>query len=147
MLRSSNPVLSRQDAFTPAAPQYGQDPYGYPQSAGRGPVQTTEGRMTFDDVVTKTAITMAVLVVTAALAWYAIPNTLMFPALILNLFTILLPRMTSRVTSFLVSTKTINIFCFTLFPTSKNAKRFWNGPYLTWRQWKKCWPSAASSAH
>ena len=84
MLRSSNPVLSRQDAFTPAAPQYGQDPYGYPQYAGRGPVQTTEGRMTFDDVVTKTAITMAVLVVTAALAWYAIPDTLMFPALILS---------------------------------------------------------------
>src|SRR5919107_5542932 len=86
MLRSSNPVLSRQDAFTPAAPQYGQDQYGYPQYAGqgRGPVQTTEGRMTFDDVVTKTAITMAVLVVTAALAWYAVPDTLMFPALILS---------------------------------------------------------------
>jgi uncharacterized YccA/Bax inhibitor family protein len=86
MLRSSNPVLSRQDAFTPAAPQYGQDQYGYPQYAGQGqgPVQTTEGRMTFDDVVTKTAITMAVLVVTAALAWYAIPPTLMFPAMILS---------------------------------------------------------------
>ena len=40
--------------------------------------------MTFDDVVTKTAVTMAVLVVTAALAWYAIPDTLMFPALILS---------------------------------------------------------------
>src|SRR3712207_4020315 len=86
MLRSSNPVLARQDAFTPAAPQYGQDQYGYPQYAGQGqgPVQTTEGRMTFDDVVTKTAITMAVLVVTAALAWYAIPDALMFPALILS---------------------------------------------------------------
>jgi uncharacterized YccA/Bax inhibitor family protein len=84
MLRSSNPVLSRQGAFTPAAPQYGQDQYGYPQYAGRGPVQTTEGRMTFDDVVTKTAITMAVLVVTAALAWYAIPNALMLPALVLS---------------------------------------------------------------
>ena len=85
MLRSSNPVLSRQDAFTPAAPQYGQSPYGYhPQYPGQGPVQTTEGRMTFDDVVTKTAITMAVLVVTAALAWYAIPDTLMLPALILS---------------------------------------------------------------
>jgi uncharacterized YccA/Bax inhibitor family protein len=84
MLRSSNPVLSRQDAFTPAAPQYGQDPYGYPQRAGQGPVQTTEGRMTFDDVVTKTAITMAVLVVTAALAWKAIPTDLIFPAMILS---------------------------------------------------------------
>jgi uncharacterized YccA/Bax inhibitor family protein len=89
MLRSSNPVLSRQDAFTPAAPQYGQapygqTPYGYPQHQGQAPVQAPEGRMTFDDVVTKTAITMAVLVVTAALAWYAIPDTLMFPALILS---------------------------------------------------------------
>lgn len=39
MLRSSNPVLSRQDAFTPAAPQYGQGygqgPYSYaPQGYG-----------------------------------------------------------------------------------------------------------------
>ncbi len=27
MLRSSNPILSKQDAFTPAAPQQGQNPY------------------------------------------------------------------------------------------------------------------------
>ena len=50
MLRSSNPVLSRQDAFTPAAPQYGQNPYrqptygdvpyGYPQYRGQAPVET-----------------------------------------------------------------------------------------------------------
>ena len=26
MLRSSNPILSKKDAFTPAAPQYGQSP-------------------------------------------------------------------------------------------------------------------------
>ena len=89
MLRSSNPVLSRQDAFTPAAPQYGQAQYGqvpsgYAQYPGQAPVQAPEGRMTFDDVVTKTAVTMAVLVVTAALAWNAIPDTLMFPALILS---------------------------------------------------------------
>ncbi len=90
MLRSSNPVLSRQDAFTPAAPQYGQQspwanqPQGYPQYPGQTPVQAPEGRMTFDDVVTKTAITMAILVLTAAAAWFAIPDTLMFPALILS---------------------------------------------------------------
>ena len=84
MLRSSNPVLSRQDAFTPAAPQYGQDPYGYQQYPGQGPVQTTEGRMTFDDVVTKTAITMAALVLSAGAAWQLIPNQLMIPALILS---------------------------------------------------------------
>ena len=34
MLRSSNPILSKKDAFTPAAPQYDQNPYG--QSAGYG---------------------------------------------------------------------------------------------------------------
>jgi uncharacterized YccA/Bax inhibitor family protein len=95
MLRSSNPVLSRQDAFTPAAPQYGQSQYqqspqgyspypGQPQYAGQAPVSAPEGRMTFDDVVTKTAITMAVLILSAALAWYAIPDTLMLPALVLS---------------------------------------------------------------
>ena len=89
MLRSSNPVLSRQDAFTPAAPQYGQSPWGnqpsgYQQYPGQVPVQAPEDRMTFDDVVTKTAITMAVLVLTAAAAWFAIPASLQLPALILS---------------------------------------------------------------
>jgi uncharacterized YccA/Bax inhibitor family protein len=89
MLRSSNPILSKQDAFTPAAPQYNQNPYGqpqagYPQYPGQpqAPVQATEGRMTLDDVVTKTAVTMGVLVIAAALAWMFIPDTLYFPALI-----------------------------------------------------------------
>ena len=89
MLRSSNPVLSRQDAFTPAAPQYGQSqyqqsPYGYPQYPGQAPVQAPEGRMTFDDVVTKTAITMAVLILSAAVAWFAMPPQFTIPALILS---------------------------------------------------------------
>jgi uncharacterized YccA/Bax inhibitor family protein len=97
MLRSSNPILSKKDAFTPAAPQYGtpyggyaNDPYGrqgyqgYPGGAGYAPVQAPEGRMTFDDVVTKTAITMAVLIASAALAWLFVPPALYFPALILS---------------------------------------------------------------
>jgi uncharacterized YccA/Bax inhibitor family protein len=91
MLRSSNPILSRQDAFTPAAPQYNQNPYnqsradyaqyptqGYPQA----PVEPIEARMTFDDVVTKTALTIGVLVIAAALAWMFVPQALYFPALI-----------------------------------------------------------------
>src|SRR5215213_10153008 len=89
MLRSSNPILSRQDAFTPAAPQYNQNPYGqpqagYPQYPGQpqAPVQAPEGRMTLDDVVTKTAVTMGVLMIAAALAWRFVPDTLYFPALI-----------------------------------------------------------------
>jgi uncharacterized YccA/Bax inhibitor family protein len=100
MLRSSNPILSKQDAFTPAAPQqYGQNPYGQqyapnpygqqyaPQGTdqyGQPQRQVPEGRMTFDDVVTKTAVTMGLLVITAALAWLLIPAQLYFPALILS---------------------------------------------------------------
>jgi uncharacterized YccA/Bax inhibitor family protein len=90
MLRSSNPILSKKDAFTPAARQYGdaygQSPYGYHQvpPPGMAPTRAPDDRMTFDDVVTKTAITMAVLVLTAALAWFAIPATLYFPAMIVS---------------------------------------------------------------
>jgi uncharacterized YccA/Bax inhibitor family protein len=102
MLRSSNPILSKQDAFTPAAPQHGQQPYGqnpyaqtdpygqYPYAQqpgqapyGQGPV-STEPRMTFDDVITKTAIVMGVLVISAALAWMFVPPALYMPALILS---------------------------------------------------------------
>lgn len=106
MLRSSNPILSKKDAFTPAAPQYGQAPYQqYPQSPysqspnaqspygqppygqdpyGQAPVDMAPGRMTLDDVITKTAVTIGVLVVTAALAWNLVPDTLYFPAMILS---------------------------------------------------------------
>lgn len=118
MLRSSNPILSKQDAFTPAAPQYGQaqfgqnqygqaqfgqapygqQPYGQPgqTSYGHGPAgygqapppqQTDQGRMTFDDVVTKTAVTIGILVVTAALSFVGmasgfIPGAAFLPMLI-----------------------------------------------------------------
>ncbi|HEY9290842.1 MAG TPA: Bax inhibitor-1/YccA family protein [Microlunatus sp.] len=110
MLRSSNPVLSRKDAFTPAAPQHGQDQYqqgqfgpqyGQPfpaeQGYGQPPYgpqygQTTEpaeGRMTFDDVVTKTVITMAVLVAAAVASWWGlssgvIPAAFLWPAMIVS---------------------------------------------------------------
>jgi len=93
MLRSSNPILSKQDAFTPAAPQQGQNPYAqqpyaqnpYGQQPGYGqPPISTEPRMTFDDVITKTALVMGLLVVSAALAWMLIPDALYMPALILS---------------------------------------------------------------
>ena len=97
MLRSSNPILSKKDAFTPAAPQYGTPaggygavPYGqqgysgYPGGTGYAPAEAPEDRMTFDDVVTKTAITMAILIASAALAWMFVPAPLYFPALILS---------------------------------------------------------------
>ena len=90
MLRSSNPILSKQDAFTPAAQQYDQNPYNqsradarYPsQGYPHAPVEPLEARMTFDDVVTKTALTIGVLVISAALAWRFVPEALYFPALI-----------------------------------------------------------------
>jgi len=93
MLRSSNPILSKKDAFTPAAPQYGQQYQGYPTQTGFGggpqdpysnAPQTIQGRMTLDDVITKTAATIAVLVVSAALAWNFVPQSLYFPAMILS---------------------------------------------------------------
>ncbi len=101
MLRSSNPILSKQDAFTPAAPQHGQSPYGqnqfgatqgyapYPgQQAYQDPQSqrlqpdVSGARMTLDDVITKTAITMAVLIATAALAWNFIDASFYLPALV-----------------------------------------------------------------
>jgi uncharacterized YccA/Bax inhibitor family protein len=104
MLRSSNPILSKEDAFTPAAPQqnpygqqqysqynpYGQpsnvqDPYAQPQGYGQPPTPTaTGGRMTMDDVVTKTAITIGTVVIFAALAWMLVPPALYLPGLILS---------------------------------------------------------------
>ncbi|HEY0238215.1 MAG TPA: Bax inhibitor-1/YccA family protein [Friedmanniella sp.] len=95
MLRSSNPILSKKNAFTPAAPQYGQpysqqQPYpSYPGQSGFGGPQdpgpqTLQGRMTLDDVITKTALTIGVLVITAALAWNFVPQGLYFPAMILS---------------------------------------------------------------
>ncbi|MCW2810561.1 MAG: putative rane protein YccA/Bax inhibitor family [Friedmanniella sp.] len=87
MLRSSNPILSKKDAFTPAAPQYGQNPYGsqFDQSGyGGAPVQQAEGRMTMDDVVTKTAVTMGVLILAAAASWNLVPTSLYFPGMVLS---------------------------------------------------------------
>lgn len=102
MLRSSNPVLSRRDVFTPSAPaggqQFGQSPFinqdGYNQPYGYGRTGSglqapVESRMTLDDVITRTAITMAILVAAAAASWWGIssgviPETAMMPALILS---------------------------------------------------------------
>ena len=73
MLRSSNPILSRQDAFTPGTPQgYGQagtspEPQGYHgYGGGVQPPISTEGRMTFDDVITKSVVTIGLVIVAAA---------------------------------------------------------------------------------
>ena len=97
-MRSSNPVLTRRGAFEtgrqdqPAgygAPQPGQPgtPYGAPQqpmqpmtpeqlqemyqAQSAGPLQT--GRMTIDDVVARTAMTLLTVFVFGALAWAFVP--------------------------------------------------------------------------
>lgn len=92
MLRSSNPVLSRQDAFTPGsrssgyqqqyAPYPGQQfPQGYGlQDPQRGP--RDRGVMTFDDVITKTAVTLGIVVIVAAAAFFFLPLNLLMPAAI-----------------------------------------------------------------
>ncbi|MFE5583619.1 Bax inhibitor-1/YccA family protein [Kitasatospora sp. NPDC056531] len=101
-MRSSNPVFSREGSFTrepgyagfgttaQAGGQYGNPyagtPYAQPQGQGpltdeqlyqmyngpsAGPVAT--GRMTLDDVVARTAMTLLTLVAAGAVAWFALP--------------------------------------------------------------------------
>lgn len=93
MLRSSNPILSRQDAFTPGSqqgygqPGYGSEPQGY-VGGGQPPI-TTEGRMTFDDVITKSVITIGLVIASAAVMMYGlfsgvIPIAALFPAMIIS---------------------------------------------------------------
>lgn len=93
MLRSSNPVLSRQDAFAPGQQQYGHQQQfpGYPgQQRGWGPQdprtpqqappgRRPEGVMTLDDVVTKTGITLGVVVIVAAAAFFMLPLEILMP--------------------------------------------------------------------
>lgn len=111
MLRSSNPVLSRQDAFTPGnqagdsqqqyAPypgqqgpgqqQYPGQPYPgqqYPGQPGFGPQdpRPTDGRskgvMTLDDVIAKTGLTLGIVVLVAAATFFLLPPQLLLPAAI-----------------------------------------------------------------
>jgi uncharacterized YccA/Bax inhibitor family protein len=80
-MRSNNPVLSRSEAFarggyatfdTASAERARlEDLYAAPTAS---PLQT--GRMTIDDVVTKTAMTLGVLVLAGAATWYVVPEEL-----------------------------------------------------------------------
>lgn len=113
-MRTTNPILSRADAFTPGypgatyapnqgyaqapygpqtpyagqppygaqAPYGGQPPYGMP-GAAYAPQQPA-GRMTIDDVITKTATLMLVLVAAAGLTWLLLPLQLMLPVVIIG---------------------------------------------------------------
>jgi uncharacterized YccA/Bax inhibitor family protein len=86
-MQSSNPVFARSGGFNGRAPQ--QPQYGYPTYPGAGPStgfgqpgstdpstwQTgtptvDQGRMTIDSVVARTAMTLAILVASAAATWF-----------------------------------------------------------------------------
>ena len=93
-MQSSNPVLNRSSAFAPGHGQAypGAAPYGQPGPYGSGglgmPPQQYQGApaasrpMTLDDVIVKTAITLGVVVVAAALAWWRTPDNLVGPVFI-----------------------------------------------------------------
>lgn len=87
-MRTHNPVLSRQDAFTPAQQYSPQQQYGGPgaEPQGYGPglqqpqgpqgPQQSHGLMTFEDVVTKTSIMIGLVILSAAAAWFLVPESL-----------------------------------------------------------------------
>jgi len=91
-MQSSNPVLNRSSAFAPGQGQAypGAAPYGQPGQYGYGgpgmPPQQQQGApadsrpMTMDDVIVKTSMTLGVVVATAALAWWFVPDNLVTPA-------------------------------------------------------------------
>jgi uncharacterized YccA/Bax inhibitor family protein len=90
-MQSSNPVLNRSSAFAPGQGQAypGAAPYGQPGQYGYGgpgmPPQQQQGApadsrpMTLDDVIVKTSLTLGVVVLTAALAWWRTPDNLVGP--------------------------------------------------------------------
>jgi uncharacterized YccA/Bax inhibitor family protein len=90
-MQSSNPVLNRSSAFAPGQGQAypGAAPYGQPGQYGYGgpgmPPQQQQGApadsrpMTLDDVIVKTSITLGVVVLAAAVAWWRTPDNLVTP--------------------------------------------------------------------
>ncbi|MFH9571708.1 Bax inhibitor-1/YccA family protein [Streptomyces sp. NPDC017230] len=70
-----NPYAQGAPYAQPAGNPYAQNPYAQQDQQFGAPPQApaTTGRMTMDDVVIRTASTLGVLVVTAALAWALLP--------------------------------------------------------------------------
>ncbi len=93
-MQSNNPVLSRPDAWqgTTTSSQYAQypgqqcpDSYpGQPSDFGQVNPPVQAGRMTIDDVITKSAITMGTLMAVAALTFLFLPPALLMPAWIIG---------------------------------------------------------------
>ena len=89
-MQSRNPVLSKAPAFQPSpyAPAYDQpgtgplvldQPYGSQPYAPPQPYATT-GTMTLDDVLTKTAVTLGLLIVAAAVSFWGLQRLTVDPA-------------------------------------------------------------------
>ena len=105
-MRSSNPVLSRPDAFTPQQqPAQGgfQQPYGYQQPGQQFPQQgypqqgyqqpgqyapqqpvQAGGVMSIDDVITKSAITLGTVIGVAALTFMFMPARFLMAGMIIS---------------------------------------------------------------
>lgn len=96
-MQSTNPVFTRSQNFSQSAaqgysqyPSYGQQPhpgqpYGQQQWGQPAPQQTAPtGVMTIDDVITKAAITIGVLVLSAAVTYMFLPPALLYPSLIVS---------------------------------------------------------------
>ena len=86
-MQSSNPVLSRAEAFQPGQATNSQGygaPGQYPAPGQYAPMtpQQPAGVMTIDDVIAKSAMTMGLLFVVAAATFVFMPMTLAMPALI-----------------------------------------------------------------
>lgn len=83
-MRSSNPVFSRDGSFTRGRGYAGYATFGAQQqltadqleqlyrAPSAGPLDT--GRMTMDDVVARTGLTLLTLVVAGTVAWFALPD-------------------------------------------------------------------------
>ena len=73
-MKSNNPIFSRSEQFNGRAAAPGYSGYGDPTAYGAGDQQVDQhvdqGRMTIDSVVQKTAISLFVVIATAALTWW-----------------------------------------------------------------------------
>jgi len=70
-MKSNNPVFNRSEEFNGTANARGNPSgYGTDYGTGTGDQQVDQGRMTIDSVVQKTAITLAVVIASAAVTWF-----------------------------------------------------------------------------
>ncbi len=104
-MQSKNPILSKPDVWRGPAPQQSVNPGQYPGQPYTGqpypgqpypgqpygdpnaqymPTPADAGRMTIEDVLTKTAITLGVLAATAVLAFMLVPPALLLPVMVIG---------------------------------------------------------------